>query len=356
MTTKTCFEAPHIEHEMLATVIAKASTFPDISIRIMLRILLEEGLDTRPALVAAGLPLGLPGQPGTVSPAQEFAFQRAFAQITARRPELWVRAGAGYRLPSFGQLGLALMTCSTLDDYLNTSADTRDLDYSVATVCMLDSSDPHVTGFIFQAWDDSDTFRDFTIYRDIAATLTVLCDLWGGPFPVTSIQVAMPPPTDDEFTILGEQVTFGAERSAILWDKTLNRRALHHGDPELHAAYLAMCRQVGATAASAKDDVVRILRGYIDKGQGTQMSLSMLAGDAGMTERTLQRRLKAHGLAFRDIVDEARHLAAIEMLTSSEAPITEIAFRLGYSDTISFSHAFRRWTGTSPAAARRGRL
>jgi len=153
--------------------------------------------------------------------------------------------------------------------------------------------------------------------------------------------------------VLGQPVTFNAERTTVLWPKRLNRQPLHHGDPELHAAYLAMCRQA-SMVSNAKDDVIAILRGYIDKGLGTQMTLSRLAADAGMTERTLQRRLKAHGLAFRDIVDEARHLAAVEWLTTSDTSISEVAFRLGYSDTISFSHAFRRWTGTSPAAVRRG--
>ena len=288
-----------------------------------------------------------------MSAAQELAFQRAFAEITAARPDLWLRAGSGYRLPSFGQLGLALMTCSTLDDYFNTSANTRDLDYSIATVRTLDTPGGELTGFVYEAWDASKTFRDFTIYRDIAATVTVLGDLWGGPFPLHSIQIAQPPPSHENFNILGGPVTFNADRTTVLWNRQLNRHPLHHGDPELHAAYLAMCRQESATP-SAKDDVINILRGYIAKGMGTQISLSMLAADAGVAERTLQRRLKTHGLVFRNVADEARHLAAMEMLTKSEMPIAEIAFRLGYSDTISFSHAFRRWSATSPAAARRG--
>lgn len=337
---------------MTAMAIEKAPSFPDISIRIMLRVLLEEGLDSRPALEAAGLPLGLPDRPGTVTAAQELAFQRAFADITEARPDLWLRAGSGYRLPSFGRLGLALMTCSTLDEYLNTSADTRDLDYSIATVRKIDMPGGELTGFTFEAEDTSQTFRDFTIYRDISATVTVLNDLWGGAFPLHSIQIAQPPRTSDDISVHGESVIFNAERTVVLWNGQLNHRPLHHGDPEMHAAYLAMCREM-PPKSSAKDDVIGILRGYIAKGKGTPISLSMLAAEAGITERTLQRRLKAHGLVFREIADEARYLEAIEMLKKSETSIAEIAFRLGYSDTISFSHAFRRWSGTSPAAARR---
>jgi AraC-like DNA-binding protein len=35
-------------------------------------------------------------------------------------------------------------------------------------------------------------------------------------------------------------------------------------------------------------------------------------------------------------------------------PITEITFLLGFSDTSSFSRAFRRWTGKSPSDYRAG--
>lgn len=201
--------------------------------------------------------------------------------------------------------------------------------------------------------DASQTFADFTIYRDVAATITVLNDLWGGSFPLHSVEIARTPPNEDNISLQGKPIIFDAPQTVVLWNSQLNRQPLHHGDPEMHAAYLAMCREM-PPKSSPKDDVIGILRSYIAKGKGAPVSLSMLAANAGTTERTLQRRLKTHGLVFREIADEARYLEAIEMLKRSEKPIAEIAFRLGYSDTISFSHAFRRWSGNSPAAARRG--
>ena len=68
----------------------------------------------------------------------------------------------------------------------------------------------------------------------------------------------------------------------------------------------------------------------------------------------MQRRLQDRGVKFRDLVEEARRQVAIELLTMGSTPIAEIAWRLGYSDTTSFAHAFRRWTGVAPGAARRG--
>jgi hypothetical protein len=60
------------------------------------------------------------------------------------------------------------------------------------------------------------------------------------------------------------------------------------------------------------------------------------------------RRLNEHGTSFNKLLDEARFLAARNLLQSSQAPVAEIATRLGYSDTAAFTRAFRRWAGTSP--------
>jgi len=43
---------------------------------------------------------------------------------------------------------------------------------------------------------------------------------------------------------------------------------------------------------------------------------------------------------------------ASDLLTETDAPIVEIAWRLGYSESTSFNHAFHRWTGVSPKIMR----
>jgi len=60
-------------------------------------------------------------------------------------------------------------------------------------------------------------------------------------------------------------------------------------------------------------------------------------------------------MRFRDLVNEARRRMAMDMLTRGDKAISEVAYQLGYSDTISFSHAFRRWIGVSPGTLRQQR-
>jgi AraC-like DNA-binding protein len=67
--------------------------------------------------------------------------------------------------------------------------------------------------------------------------------------------------------------------------------------------------------------------------------------------RTMQRHLSAWGLTFEELLDQHRQRIAQQYLQSGELSITDIAFRLGYSDSPHFNRAFRRWTGLSPRQA-----
>jgi AraC-like DNA-binding protein len=72
-----------------------------------------------------------------------------------------------------------------------------------------------------------------------------------------------------------------------------------------------------------------------------------------MHHRTLNRRLKAEGTTFQQLLDEVRFEAACQLLDTARIPITEIAVSLGYAETSAFSRAFRRWSGATPIERRR---
>lgn len=78
-----------------------------------------------------------------------------------------------------------------------------------------------------------------------------------------------------------------------------------------------------------------------------------IARDLGMSERTLYRRLSEEGLTFRDVVARAQSALAQDMLRDSTASIAEIAFLTGFSEQSTFSRAFKRWVGHTPAQFRR---
>ena len=69
---------------------------------------------------------------------------------------------------------------------------------------------------------------------------------------------------------------------------------------------------------------------------------------AGDRPRTLQRRLREHGLSYADLLDTTRASAAKTYLGDREISVAEVAYLLGFAEQSSFTHAFKRWTGKAP--------
>lgn len=86
---------------------------------------------------------------------------------------------------------------------------------------------------------------------------------------------------------------------------------------------------------------------------GTEKPNKKLASEiAGVSPRTLQRRLAQQGTSYSRVLDQARLLKAAAMLKETGLKLLDISLILGYANAPGFTRAFRRWTGVSPRAYR----
>lgn len=83
------------------------------------------------------------------------------------------------------------------------------------------------------------------------------------------------------------------------------------------------------------------------------LKIDGVAQAAGISTRSLQRRLAGAGTSFSDILTRVRVSRATQRLAVSHLSIAGIAAELGYSDASNFSRAFRKVTGVSPVSYRR---
>ena len=72
-----------------------------------------------------------------------------------------------------------------------------------------------------------------------------------------------------------------------------------------------------------------------------------------MSPSALQQKLAQLDSSFQDLLNQVRQSLALAYMEQARVSITEMSFMLGFSDTSSFTRAFRRWTGKSPRDYRR---
>ncbi|MCV0397313.1 MAG: AraC family transcriptional regulator [Rhizobiaceae bacterium] len=82
-------------------------------------------------------------------------------------------------------------------------------------------------------------------------------------------------------------------------------------------------------------------------------SAAATARAAGLSLRTLQRRLAGAGWSLGDIAASARVHVATRLLASTETPLALVGLLAGYSDQPHFQRSFRAAVGPTPAEYRR---
>lgn len=150
----------------------------------------------------------------------------------------------------------------------------------------------------------------------------------------------------------GVPVRFDAERSSILFATDWLDTQIPSADPALrdmlHEQVRMMEESDGRTVA---EKVRRLMRTVLLSGVS---DLDDIASHLQMSPRALERLLKEEGCSFRSLSEDVRYAIAQHWLANTAMSITQIAVALNFSEVSSFSRAFSRWSGLSPARWRAG--
>ncbi len=147
-------------------------------------------------------------------------------------------------------------------------------------------------------------------------------------------------------------VTFGSDENALVIDEWwMTQKPPFSSRPAL--AVLS----AHAEALLAKLEASKTLRGRVESLllpilPTGEVSVEGIARNLGLSRQTLFRRLKAEGVTFEKVLDDLRRELALRYLGDNKVSVNEMAYLVGFSEPAAFSRAFKRWTGSSPRAAR----
>lgn len=117
----------------------------------------------------------------------------------------------------------------------------------------------------------------------------------------------------------------------------------------LHARVMdeQLC-SLGSSSLSqrVREEVMRRL----DQGEPRREDIASILA---LTDRTLQRRLRAEATSFQQVLDDARCELARKYLAQDQLPLSTLADRLGFVDQSNVFRACKRWFGVSPGEYRK---
>jgi AraC-like DNA-binding protein len=185
-----------------------------------------------------------------------------------------------------------------------------------------------------------------------------VCAWLGSRLPELTVWFTHQSPADlSEYTrtFAPANLRFSAPVLGFAFDSQYLLLPLPKADPNLHEVLVPYADQRLSQLPAAKSitaDVRSLIAAQLAQGGP---DVAAIAAGLGMSLRTLARRLEAEGTTFRDLVDDVRQQAALELVGERSLSFSEVAHQLGFSHAAAFHRAFRRWTGQTPLRYRRAR-
>ncbi|SEB31609.1 AraC family transcriptional regulator [Rhodococcus koreensis] len=188
--------------------------------------------------------------------------------------------------------------------------------------------------------------------------LAAIAQVWeelgaGRPARVLALNLTGPPrPHAARYgDLFGRPARFGAPRNQLVLD------AMPFDEPLASAAGTAIpqleegCQRL-LMRRHARVGVTGAVLDCLERYDG-RAGLELVADDLALSARSLRRALLAEGTSFRSLEGQVGLSRAVRLLETNDLSIDQISSTLGYSATPAFTYAFKRWTGTTPAAFRR---
>lgn len=313
----------------------------------------SRGVGAEELLARAGVSLEALADPNRRHPLETTTRLWRLAVDATHDPAFGIEVARHTTYQTFHALGFSLATSATLREALERivrffaivtdAADMQVEDHPVGvrfTVHLRESADP----------------ADEAVDAFVAAAVRLCRTLVGRSFSPLAVELRRVAPADPSpyrryFRV---PVTFGAPLDALTLDRATTEARLLTANPEIARANDAVIADHLARLESSRlaPRVRQAIEEQLPQGEPDPEAI---ARRLAVSLRSLQRKLADEGTSFAALLDETRSTLARSYLDEDRYSVSEITYLLGFAGVSAFSHAFKRWTGSSPSAYRRKR-
>ncbi|MBV6659762.1 AraC family transcriptional regulator [Pseudomonas yamanorum] len=270
--------------------------------------------------------------------------KRALDMTKGRERSLGLDMSTHETIASMGLVGYAMLTSATLESaialgismqkhtgsLLNFEKIENPGSFSIRVSCSF--HEPDIQTFLVE--------EAFGVFLNVARSLV------GEEFTPASIELSYPKPAYlAQYEHLFKcPIRFDQTDNTFTFDARWASKPIATHDA-LSNRQVVELLQVSHPGESAESEFIESIERIVRRDLRHTVSLSSVASQLCMSDRTLRRRLAEYGLSYQSVLDDLRKIRALSLLNNSRLTLDEIAYEVGFSDARNFRRAFKRWTG-----------
>lgn len=312
---------------------------------------LEQGLDRHTCLRDTGVNDGMMEDPqAEIVVDQELALIRNVVDVLGNGFEVGLEVGQRQHLTSLGMVGLGIMSSENGRQAGEWGARFVSAAFPLLRYRLV--MENRVPLLIIMDDHLSRDLLPFLYARDLATMHNIHLDLLPDqPFGIRRVQLSLPACLSGMSrleSLFGCRVETGHEMSRLRLDPRTLEMRFPQANPLTRDQCETHCQEVIRRRREPGRLADRI-RQQLRREGNLGLSFTDMAGRLNLSERNARRILKDEGTSWRQLREEVLMDIARDLLRTGDMPVQRVAEHLGYAESSSFCHAFKRYTGYSPA-------
>lgn len=283
---------------------------------------------------------------------QELELIRNMQVLTPSNTHLGMFVGAYYCSDSMGMLGKGMAACQNLVEAGKFAQRYRGFGLAFTEVLIKQSgSHLHIEVLDHAAPDDC---REFLICRGIAGAFSLLRDLVGDStqaFSALQVELMIAEPADPEFfnQYFKVPVQFSALHNRVVLSEQLTTLVLPTANVKNQQMFAKYCDDIQQSLRD-RQSVATQVKELLKQSDGV-LAADTIAEQLQMSTRSLRRCLQREGKNYRALL-LASNMQKADSLLGRGLSVETVAGQLGYSETASFSRAYKAYKGVNPSIRR----
>jgi AraC-like DNA-binding protein len=258
-------------------------------------------------------------------------------------------------IENLGVLGMAMRHAATAVAALQVCLNFPQLTFGHSRLVV--SQQPNASLFTFNmqrpeirdaSTTDIDRLVEYCLALDLVTSLRNIQDIVDSQEVPLYITFPFPEPAD--WHLVQEKlpcpVEFSGAEACLAFPAAFDDAPLPRANPLVYRSYVSIAEKLSLMLAeeiSLTERVTRWLWAYTPP-----LKRGELASQLAMSERSLTRQLGKEGTSYAALLAGVQSERARNYLRNPCLTVSEIGYRLGYTEPATFTRAFTKWTGSSP--------